>query len=88
MYTVHYDDQPVIVDSRLGLAIKAAAPLETGFEIINALRSSHDSTYSPVYAERKTIRNNYNQLTVDLKEIHSPYRRLQLTFRAYNEGAA
>ena len=88
MYTVHYDDEPVIVDCRLGLAIKDAAPLETGFEIINALRSSHDSTYSPVYAERKTIRNNYNQLAVDLKETHSPYRRLQLTFRAYNEGAA
>jgi len=88
IYAVHHDNQPIIVDARLGLAIKDAAPLETDFEIINTTRSSHDDTYSPIYAERKTIRNHYNQLIVALKESPPPYRRLQLTFRAYNEGAA
>lgn len=87
-YTVTYNDRLVIADSRLGFAIKDAAPLEAGFEIVEVSRTSHDSTYSPVYAERKTIRDNYNQLVAELKEIHPPHRRLQLTFRAYNEGAA
>jgi alpha-glucosidase len=87
-YTVKYNDQLVIADSRLGFTIKDAAPLEAGFEIVAVSRTSHDSTYSPVYAERKIIRDNYNQLVVELKEIHQPYRRLRLTFRAYNEGAA
>ena len=87
-YTVKYNDQLVIADSRLGLAIKDATPLEAGFEIINVSRTSHDSTYSPVYAERKTIRDHYNQLVAELKESRPPHRRLLLTFRAYNEGAA
>ncbi|MFC1603442.1 glycoside hydrolase family 97 N-terminal domain-containing protein [Planctomycetota bacterium] len=87
-YTVKYNDQLIIADSRLGLAIKNAASLESDFEIIAVSRTSHDSIYSPVYAERKTIRDNYNQLVAELKEIRPPHRLLLLTFRAYNEGAA
>ena len=88
IYTVTYDNQPIVVDSHLGLAIKDAAPLETGLEIVDTSKSSHDSTYSPVYGERKTIRDHYNQLVVIVKENRPPHRRLRLTFRAYNEGAA
>ncbi|MHC4566289.1 MAG: glycoside hydrolase family 97 protein [Planctomycetota bacterium] len=88
IYSVAFEGRPIVVDSSLGLALKDAASLETGFEISNVFRSSHDSTYSPVYGQRKTIRDNYNQLIVDLKKSRSPHRRLRLTFRAYNEGAA
>lgn len=88
IYTVTYDNQPIVVDSHLGLAIKDDAPMETGFEIVDTSKSSHDSTYSPVYGERKTIRDHYNQLAVIAKENRPPHRRLRLTFRAYNEGAA
>jgi len=87
-YTLKYYDHLVIADSRLGLAIKDDAPLQAGFEIIEVSRSSHDSTYSPVYGERKSIRDHYNQLVAELNEIRPSHRRLILTFRAYNEGAA
>ena len=88
IYSVGFEGRPIVVDSRLGLALKDAPSLESGFEISGVSRSSHDDTYSPVYGERRTIRDNYNQLVVDLKESHSPHRKLRLTFRAYDEGAA
>jgi alpha-glucosidase len=87
-YTVTYHNRPIITDSCLGLAIKDAAGLQAGFEIVEVSRKSHDSTYSPVYAERKTIRDHYNQLVAELRENRPPHRRLTLTFRVYNEGAA
>jgi alpha-glucosidase len=87
-YKVTYNNKLVITDSRLGLEIKDANPLSTGFEIVEISRTSHDSTYSPVYSERKTIRDHYNQLVAELRESSPPHRRLILTFRAYNEGAA
>ena len=87
-YTVSYNERLVIADSRLGFAIKDDVPLEAGFEIVEVSRTSHDATYSPVYAERKIIRDHYNQLVAELRESRSPHRRLRLTFRAYNEGAA
>jgi len=87
-YNIKYHNQLVIADSNLGLAIKDAIPLESGFEIVNVSRTSYDNTYSPVYGERKIIRDHYNQLVAELKESRPPHRRLILTFRAYNEGAA
>ncbi len=88
IYSVAFDGRPIVIDSRLGLALKDAASLEIGFEIINVSASRHDSMYSPVYGERNRIRDNYNQLVVDLTESRPPHRKLRLTFRAYNEGAA
>ncbi|MHC4555970.1 MAG: glycoside hydrolase family 97 protein [Planctomycetota bacterium] len=88
VYNVTYKGQPVVVDSCLGLAIKDTVSLQSDFNIIEVFRSSNDITYSPVYGEWKTIRDHYNQLVVELKESRPPYRRLRLTFRAYNEGAA
>ncbi len=87
-YTVTYQNRPVVVDSRLGFAIKEGAPLEAGFDIANTSTSSNNNTYPLVYGERKIVRDHYNQLAIELKENHPPHRRLGLTFRAYNEGAA
>jgi alpha-glucosidase len=87
-YSVTYKNQTIIAESRLGLAINNARDLVAGFNIISVTSSCNDSSYSPVYGERKTIRDHYNQLEVMLKENNPPRRRLKLTFRAYNEGAA
>ncbi|MHC4726679.1 MAG: glycoside hydrolase family 97 N-terminal domain-containing protein, partial [Planctomycetota bacterium] len=88
IYSLTYKNQPIVIDSRLGLAMKNAPDMEAGFDIFSVTSSSNNSTYSPVYGERKTIRDHYNQLVVELKESTPPQRRLQLIFRAYNEGAA
>lgn len=88
VYSVVYKSRPIVVDSRLGLAIKDAPDLGTGFNIVTVSSSSNDSIYSPVYGERKKIQDHYNQLVVELQESNLPHRQLRLTFRAYNEGAA
>ncbi len=88
IYGVSYKSRPIVVDSRLGLALKDAPALEAGFNINTISSSSNDSIYSPVYGEWKKIRDYYNQLAVELQESNLPHRRLRLTFRAYNEGAA
>jgi len=88
VYSVTYKNRPIVVDSGLGLVIKDAPAFEAGFNIISITSSSNNSTYSPVYGERKTIRDHYNQLAIELKESNLPQRRVKLIFRAYNEGAA
>ncbi|MDT8303540.1 MAG: glycoside hydrolase family 97 N-terminal domain-containing protein [Sedimentisphaerales bacterium] len=88
VYSVSYKNKPIVIDSLLGLVIKDAPALEAGFNISFVTSSSNDSTYSPVYGERKTIRDHYNQLVIELEESNPPRRRLKLIFRAYNEGAA
>lgn len=86
-YRVAYKGRPVIIDSRLGLDIEGA-PMRGSFGVVDSSRSFHDSTWEPVCGERAEIRDHYNQLAVELEETQPPNRRLILTFRAYNEGAA
>ncbi len=88
IYSIAFEGRTVVEDSCLGLDLRDAASFEGGFEISNVLKLSHNSTYSPVYGERKTIRDHYYQLIVEVKERRDPGRAMRLTFRAYNEGVA
>ncbi|MCX7049080.1 MAG: glycoside hydrolase family 97 N-terminal domain-containing protein [Candidatus Sumerlaeota bacterium] len=87
IYRVAYNRKAIIRESRLGLEIEGA-PMKDGLEIVKPTASSHDSVWKPVYGERDSIRDNYNQTAIELKETQAPHRRLMMTIRAYNEGAA
>ena len=49
-------------------------------------RDRYDAVWRPVWGEYKTIRNHYNELTVDLREQVAPRRTLQLVFRVFDDG--
>lgn len=87
-YRVSYKGKQVLDDSPLGLDFKGARALDQDFEIVGTDRNSQDSSWeNPLGAKRK-VPDHYNQLTVALRERHAPSRRLDLIFRAYDEGVA
>ena len=87
-YSVSYKGQPVLTDSPLGLDFKGGEPLDQNFEIVGTDRQSHDSTWENAFGAKRRVRDHYNQLTVSLRERQAPGRRVDLIFRAYDEGAA
>jgi len=87
-YSVLYRGQPLLTDCRLGLELQDAPPLDRGLRIANVARASRDSTWQPVWGERSQIRDWHHELTIDLEDGQHPSRRIQLVFRAYNEGIA
>ena len=87
-YQVSFRGKPVIGPSRLGLDVQDGPALVEGFKIVDLAASSHDETWKPVYGQWSTIRDHYRQLVVDLQDDQTPPRRLRLTFRAYDQGAA
>jgi len=87
-YSVSNRGRPILTESRLGLTLEDGTTLTAGFAPVALDRRSHDETWKPVYGERSGIRDHYNQLVVDLADSQTPPRRLRLTFRAYDEGAA
>ncbi len=87
-WAVAYQGTPILAGSRLGLVLEDGPALDSGFEVARLTRSSGDTMWEPVYGERSEIRDNYQQLAVDLRGVRDPDRRLRVTFRAYNEGAA
>jgi alpha-glucosidase len=87
-YGVSYQGKPVLLDSRLGFTLSDAPALETGFRVTTTSTATHDETWKPVAGERSSIRDHYNEIVVDLEDSQPSPRKLRLTFRAYNEGAA
>ena len=73
-YRVDYQGRPVLAASRLGLEL-AGAPLNAGLAIVGQKTAAHDETWKPVYGERSTIRDHYNELSVELQEAAAPQRR-------------
>ena len=64
---------------------KPCESLHDGFVVESVERSSHDETWAPVWGEEDSIRNHYNELTVNLLQS-STERRLVIRFRLFNDG--
>lgn len=61
------------------------ASLYDNFTITDTRSTSFDESWTPVWGEFKTIRNQYNELAVTLTQT-STQRNLILRFRLFNEG--
>ena len=82
---VDYKGQPVILPSRLGLELKGTKDLLDGFTAGEAVKSTFDETWEPVWGEETHIRNHYNELLVRLTQT-STGRAMNIRFRLYNDG--
>lgn len=85
VYSMQYKGKSVINPSKLGLELTNAENLMSGFEIVNSTTSEFDETWQPVWGETKNIRNHYNELLVELKQLATD-RFINLRFRVYDDG--
>lgn len=81
-YEMLYKGKQVIKPSHLGLELardKHASKgmdetdLLEGFALKSSQVTSHDETWTPVWGQYKTIRNNYNELEVTLNQENAVY---------------
>jgi len=87
-YSVSYDGRPLVTPSALGLVFKDGGPLSGGMAVTGTRRRAHDSWYDLVVGKASRARDRYRELAVSLEETGAARRRLQLLFRAYDDGAA
>jgi alpha-glucosidase len=87
-YSVSYAGKAVILPSRLGFEFQGLPPLASGLTIAQTARSSHDETWEQPWGETRRVRNHYNELAVTLEERTKPGRRLEIVFRAFDDGVA
>lgn len=90
LYDVRYDGAPLLGSARLGLTIpETGLGYASEFEWVGASRRKVNESYTLRIAERSTIPNVYNELTVTLKQRGStPALLVQIVVRAYDEGVA
>jgi len=88
LYSIAYKGKPLVTDSRLGFELADGSTVAGGFRVVSSDRSGDNKTWNPVYGERSTVKDHYNQLSVKLVSSNSPACELGLDLRCYDEGAA
>lgn len=85
-YSLKLGDQEIIRPSTLGFDLKNdEVDLLDGFQITNTKQASFDETWTPVWGEESQIRNQFNELMVELTQV-STGRKMIIRFRAFDEG--
>jgi alpha-glucosidase len=88
VYSVTFHGKSVVEDSPLSIEFRQDGVWGAGQEITAVHRAAHDETYPIVAGKSNQARDHYNQMIVVLRETATPHRKIELHFRAYDDGAA
>lgn len=87
-YSVFYKNKAVIKDSVLGFAFKDQPKLQANLKVEKVQNQSINDSWQPVWGQRATIVDHYNEISLELTEQGDKARQMQLVFRVYNDGVA
>ncbi len=72
----------------LGLDLAGSAPLGAGLKVVGTPTARHDETYPIPVGKTSSARDHHRELVVALEEAGRPRRKLDLAFRAFDDGVA
>lgn len=87
-YSVTHNGKGVINPSLMGFDFKNMPSLGTSMKILNSQISPFSEEWEMPWGEQRLVENQYNELVVNLIEISKSGRRLNIYFRAYDDGIA
>ncbi len=85
-YSISFDDKTIIEKSALGIVLEGNDTLSRNVEIVSDAFDSFDETWEQPWGQKKSVRENYNQYKVNLKETEADGRTIQIVFRVFNDG--
>ncbi|MBX2873689.1 MAG: glycoside hydrolase family 97 protein [Saprospiraceae bacterium] len=78
----------VLVQAELGKFIFGQDTLGLAYDIEESRTGTKDEQWVPVHGEKSTIRDNYRELSLNLRDNASSPSSIQLVCRLYDEGVA
>ncbi|MEO0338812.1 MAG: glycoside hydrolase family 97 N-terminal domain-containing protein, partial [Bacteroidota bacterium] len=87
-YQVLHNDEIVIQPSMMSFDFKDQASLKDGLQITRTSSSTKNETWEMPWGEQREVYNHYNELLVALEETAAPNRKINIYFRAYDDGVA
>ena len=85
-YQVNFNGKSVIDPSTLGFDFTNMPAMRSGWEIVSEKLSSSNSSWEMPWGEKRVVEDHFNQLALALVEKQVPYRKMNLVFKAYNDG--
>ena len=86
IYLVSHNNNMVIDSSSMGFDFKDQESIKNHLKIIGSSTNTVNETWEMPWGEQKDVINHYNELKVELEETTAPNRKLNIYFRAYDDG--
>lgn len=83
-YSLKHGDTDVILPSALGFELREGQMMR-GFEFIDESRCSANEVWHPVWGEEDSIRDNHNELLVNLRQSETG-NLMSVRFRLFDDG--
>lgn len=87
-YDISWRERPLIERGSLGIDLAGGAPLDRNFTVVHVSRDQRDDRYAVFPGKSSMARDHYREATITLEENAATHRRLDLIFRAYDDGVA
>lgn len=85
-YSLTYDNITVIKPSAMGFDFQDSPSLYSNFKVLKTETSIKDAMWKPLLGESSSVREHYNELVIYLEEESGQKRKMNLAFRAFNDG--
>ena len=85
-YSIKRGSEKIIDTSFLGFTFADGA-FNNNFRVTGTNLSSFDETWIQPWGEDIEVRNNYNELILNLQELNGKKRKMSIIFRLFNDGA-
>ncbi len=86
MYLIKHKSNIVIDTSFMSFDFKEVTSLKNNFKIVSSSMATIDETWQMPWGEQIDVKNNYNELIVNLEEKTDDKRQLNIHFKVYNDG--
>jgi alpha-glucosidase len=87
-YRETLDGKTALAESRLGLDFAGGISLGRDTTIVDVARTEHDGTWDNPFGQRRTVRDHYREMKLELREHADAPGRFNLIVRAYDNGVA
>lgn len=85
-YLVMHNGEVVIDTSYVGFELKGQPALAKDLTFLSSESTSQNETWEMPWGEQREVVNNYNQMTLHLKEMKEPKRKFDVIFKVYDDG--
>lgn len=85
-YLINFNGKRIIDISSFSFDFKEERNFGKNLQIINTNHSSFDEVWETVWGEQRFVRNNYNELKIELEEKGDFKRKCFIIFRVFNDG--
>jgi alpha-glucosidase len=83
-YSVTFNGESVIDDSRLGLRFENQPGFDSGFKLVQTQTSSRDKTWEQPWGERRLVRDHHKELLLQFADDNG--RRFDVRVRVFDDG--